>query len=115
MIVQKTPHYEEDGKTVSYIECIFDSSNILMSIYFPSTEVLYISFNRGGTYKYTHVSKEKYENFENAESQGKFFVKEIKNNSNHPYSKEFVLFEQEITEAKNIIKEWKENQESKNS
>lgn len=108
MIVQKKTHTEEDGET-GYVECIFDSSNILMSTYFPLTETLYVSFNRGGVYSYGSVDQELYDQFESSDSQGKFFMKEIKT-ANHPFRKEFKLFESEITAAKDILNEWKENQ-----
>ena len=114
MIVEKKNFNDEDG-TLGWIQCIFDSSNILTSIYFPKTNVLYISFNRGGTYKYTHVPEEIYNKFENSESQGKFFVTEIKNKPEYPYSREYNLYKSEIEEAKNVIQEWKQtNQDLKN-
>jgi hypothetical protein len=107
MIVKKTIHLEEDGSE-GYIECIFDSSNILMSTYFPLNETLYISFNRGGVYSYGGVDQEKYDQFESSDSQGKFFIKEIKG-GDHPFKNEYKLFESEITAAKDILNEWKEN------
>ncbi len=112
MIVQKKINKEED-QTVGYIECIFESSNILMTTYFPKTELLYVSFNRGGVYSYGNVNEEKYNQFETSDSQGKFFVKEIKG-GDHPFRKEFKLFDSEVKEAKNILNEWKENQQQKN-
>lgn len=108
MIVQKKTHKDEDD-SIGYIECIFDSSNILMSTYFPTTEILYISFNRGGVYSYGNVDQKLYDQFESSDSQGKFFVKEIKG-GDHPFRKEFKLFESEITAAKDVLNEWKENQ-----
>ena len=110
MIVNKKTHTEEDGST-GYIECIFDSSNILMSIYFPNDEKLYVSFNRGGVYYYTNVDQELYDKFENSDSQGKFFVNEIKKNDKHQYRKEYTLYASEIEDAKKILNEWKENQQ----
>jgi len=107
MIVKKTIHLEEDGSE-GYVECIFDSSNILMSTYFPLNETLYISFNRGGVYSYGGVGQEKYDQFELSDSQGKFFIKEIKG-GDHPFKNEYKLFESEITAAKDILNEWKEN------
>ena len=108
MIVQKKTHTEEDGST-GYVECIFDSYNILMSTYFPNTETLYVSFNRGGVYSYGSVNQELYDEFESSDSQGKFFVKKIKA-AGLPFRKEFKLFESEINAAKDILEEWKENQ-----
>lgn len=112
MIVKKTIHLEEDGSE-GYIECIYDSSNILMSIYFPKNNTLFISFNRGGVYSYTKVDKELYEKFEDADSQGKFFVNEIKKNNIHEVQKEYTLYNSEVEDAKKILNEWKENQQLK--
>ena len=47
--------------------------------------VLYISFNKGGVYKYNGVSESMYNNLRNASSIGGFFHKFIK--GNYPYSK----------------------------
>lgn len=112
MIVKKTTHLEED-QSEGYIECIYDSSNILMSVYFPKNNLLYISFNRGGVYSYTNVDRELYDNFENSDSQGKFFVNEIKKNSIHEVRKEYTLYTSEVEDAKKILNEWKENQQLK--
>lgn len=113
MIVNKKIHTEED-KTTGYIECIYSSSNILMSVYFPKTELLYVSFNRGGVYSYTNVDNELYDKFENSDSQGKFFVKEIKPNKLHEFRKEYTMYNSEVEDAKKILNEWKENQQLKN-
>jgi hypothetical protein len=112
MIVSNKIHEEKDG-SVGYIENVYDSSNILTSTYFPKTNIMYIAFNRGGVYSYGNISKELHEQFVNAESQGKFFVKEIKNNDAYPFLKEFKLFESEINDAKKLIEEWRENQQLK--
>lgn len=117
MIVEKNTYNDPDG-SLGWIECIFDSSNILISTYFPKTQTLYIAFNRGGVYMYGNVDMEVYQKFETSDSQGKFFVSEIKNNPNFPYQKSYKLFESEIERAKEVIKEWKtknENQQQLNS
>lgn len=99
MLVKEKIVKEEDE--VGYYDAIFDSSNILQTTYFPQQERLYISFNRGGVYSYQNITKEKYEEFKNAESQGKYFIKEIKNKSDeHPYRKEFSLYPEEIKNLK---------------
>lgn len=108
MLVKENIHKEKDG-SIGYYETIYDSSNILTSTYFPKTNILFIAFNKGSVYSYGNISSEIFENFKNSESQGKFFIKEIKNNPNkYPFLKEFKLFESEINDAKKIIKEWKE-------
>jgi hypothetical protein len=43
--------------------------------------VLYIKFKSGKTYSYSPVTKEKYEEFKNAESAGKYFHTNFKMNS----------------------------------
>lgn len=114
MIVKKnTTYLNEDESKVDMLECIFDSSNILMSTYIPHKEKLYIVFKRGDVYSYGNVDQETYEEFESSDSQGKFlrnvFAKE---KDTYPYSKEYKMFEYEIEEAKKTIKEWKEQKET---
>jgi hypothetical protein len=92
-----------------FIEAIYESSNILMTTYFPNTNKLFIHFNRGGTYSYTNINESLYKEFENAESQGKFFIANIKKNPNkYPYAKEYKLTATEINEAKQVINEYHE-------
>lgn len=110
MIVEKNTFNDQDG-SLGWIECIYDSTNILSSIYFPKTKILYISFNRGMTYKYFNIEESLYYQFENSDSQGKFFVKNIKNDINLIYSKEFKLYESEIKDAKDKIKKWKQTKQ----
>lgn len=89
-----------------FIEAIYESSNILMSTYFPNKNKLFIHFNRGGTYSYTNINEELYREFENADSQGKYFLANIKKNPNkYPYAKEYTLTKTEIDDAKKVIKE----------
>ena len=108
MLVERKDHFEEDG-SIGYIDSIFDSSNILLTIFFPKLKRLYIGFNRGGVYRYSNFSQEDYDKFELAESQGKHFHKEIKNNSNFIFNKEFNLLPHEIEDAKKKIIEYKKN------
>jgi hypothetical protein len=61
------------------IEVMYDSSNILSSIYDEdNTNDLIIVFKNGGKYKYPKVSKADYMRFEMAESQGVVFNSHIK-------------------------------------
>lgn len=96
---------KNDDDSVGYIESVFKSSNILKTTYFPSSEKLYIAFGRGHTYSYGNISPEFYDEFENAESHGKFFYSRINNNTKYPHRKEFTLYPNEIDEAKKIIEE----------
>jgi hypothetical protein len=60
--------------------CTFDSSQIIKSIYTKEIEELIIYFKRGGYYSYKPVPLKLYNDFINTESQGKFFLSNIKNN-----------------------------------
>lgn len=63
------------------IKVMYDSSNILASIYNKETSDLTIIFNKGTQYKYPKVTKTDYTRFELAESQGKVFNTHIKSYS----------------------------------
>lgn len=65
---------EKDG-----ITCYYDSSNILVSQYDKDRQELYLTFNSGGLYKYENINESLNLEFENSESQGKFFIDNIKN------------------------------------
>jgi hypothetical protein len=108
MIIQRKESIDEEDGKLGFIETIFESSNILMSIYFAKNNLLYLSFSYGQTYRYDNVSRELYDQFENSESQGKFFNENIKNKSDIPYQKAFKLYESELIDAKKVIKEWKD-------
>jgi hypothetical protein len=45
-----------------------------------------------------------YKEFEEAESQGKWFFKRINKNPKHPYRKEFTLYPNEVKDLKEIVK-----------
>ena len=72
MLVDKV--FQEDGT----MECLYKSTNILMSEYNEKTQNLIITFNYGGKYAYHNVSYKDYLRFETDESQGKVFNKYIK-------------------------------------
>ncbi len=104
MLVKRIDHKDSDD-TIGYIECIFVSENILKTIYFNKTKIMYVSFSRGGTYSYTDVGQEKYNEFEQAESQGVFFHQNIAKSKEHKCTKEFTLYGEEINEIRKIIDE----------
>jgi len=60
---------------------MYDSSNVLASIYDNNTNVLILIFNKGNQYKYSNVSVTDYTRFEISESQGKVFITHIKAHS----------------------------------
>lgn len=108
MLVE-TKIIKEPNGSIGYYESIYDSSNILSSVYFPRDKLLYISFVKGTVYSYGNISEEIFKEFENCDSQGKYFAKEIrKNPDKYPFLKEYKLKSFEIEDAKKIIKEWKE-------
>jgi len=102
MIVERKEILNED-KSIGYIESVFKSENILKTTYFPSTQRLYIAFSRGHTYSYGNISPEFYQEFENAESHGKFFYKYINKKDEYPYRKEFTLYPNEVNELNDIV------------
>ena len=108
MLIEKKLHNDEDG-SVGWIESIYESSNILATTFFPKKNKLYISFNRGGVYSYGNITEDMFKEFEECESQGVFFQKNIRNKSEIPFYKEFELLGGEIERAKQVIKEHKEN------
>lgn len=65
---------EKDG----IVKSMYDSSNIVASIYNNNTSDLEIIFKAGTKYKYPKVSKSDYMRFEIAESQGVVFNTHIK-------------------------------------
>lgn len=108
MLIERNVYKNEDDD-VGYIESIFDSGNILKTTYFPQQHRLYIAFKRGHTYSYSNVTPEKYEEFENAESHGKFFHKEINDKNKYPYRKEFTLYPNEVSDLYEIVEKHKKD------
>jgi len=82
--------------------CKFNSSTIIQSIYYHNNNFLYLFFKKGNVYSYQPISKEIYDRFENAESQGKFLAQNVKNNPSIAYRKETTLKEFEL---KSIIED----------
>lgn len=113
MILDKNVITDEKGK--KYIECVFDSSNISKTIYFENNNKFYIFFKRGHGYSYINVDKDLYEEFEKADSQGKFFNQKIKTNPIHQYKYEYKLFEEEIKEIEETIKKYKDRENGESS
>lgn len=111
MIVEEKKFQDENG-VIGYYEGVYDSSNILKTTYFPKQQLLYISFNRGGVYSYSNVPMELYDEFKNAESQGKFFAKTIKSQpQRYIYRKEFTLYPDEVKELKEVVENSKKDDE----
>jgi hypothetical protein len=103
MLIERKEILNED-KSVGYIEAVFNSDNVLKTTYFPQAQRLYIAFSRGHTYSYGNVPREMYNEFEAADSQGKFFHKNINNKNRYPTRKEFTLYPREVEELKETVK-----------
>jgi len=104
MLIERKEFQDKDN-TIGYIEAVFNSDNILKITYFPKNERLYIAFSRGHTYSYSNISFEKYDEFEKAESQGKYFHQKINNNKAHSVRKEFTLYPNEVKDLKQIVED----------
>jgi len=102
MLVERKEILNED-KSIGYIESVFNSDNVLKTTYFPGAQRLYIAFSRGHTYSYGNVSREMYNEFEAADSQGKYFHAKINNKSKFPTRKEFTLYPNEVRDLKQIV------------
>lgn len=90
------------------IEGYYDSSNILKTSYIPSKEFMFIFFQNKLVYSYSNITKELYEAFENADSQGKFFINEIKKKPKlYRYLREYKLYEFEKQDIITIIESLK--------
>jgi hypothetical protein len=102
MLVERKEVLNEDG-SLGYVESVFKSENILKTTYFPDSQRLYIAFSRGDTYSYGNISPEFYEEFEDAESHGKFFYSKINNKLQYPYRREYKLLPYEVEGFKEIV------------
>ena len=71
-VVKRTER--EDG----VVECLIDSSNILLSEYNKSKQTLKITFKAGTQYLYKDVLDRDYVRFEVSESQGSVFNKTMR-------------------------------------
>jgi hypothetical protein len=108
MLVEHKQILDKDG-SVGYIEAVFNSDNVLKTTYFLKSNRLYIAFSRGHTYSYGNISEELYKEFEEAESQGKFFHSRI--NNKYPTRKEFTLYPTEVQELKQIVEDNKPDED----
>lgn len=100
MLSSRKEFNDPDG-SIGYIESIYFSDNVLKSTFFPKTKMMYIAFNRGAIYSYSNIDDVIYDEFENAESQGVYFYKNINKKDKYPSRKEFTLYPEELQEIKN--------------
>ena len=113
MLVKRDEVLNEDG-SIGYIESVFKSENILKITYFVDNQRLYISFSRGDTYVYENISPDFYKEFEEAESNGKFFYKNINKNSEYQTRRVFGLNPYEIEGFKEIVENFKPEDDEDN-
>jgi hypothetical protein len=106
MLVERKEVLNED-QSIGYIESVFNSGNVLKTTYFPAMHRLYIAFSRGHTYSYSNIEPDFYQEFEEADSQGKFFYVKISNNRKYPARKEFTLYPNEVKGIKQIVEDKK--------
>ena len=85
------------------VECLIDSTNIIMSEYNRSTKNLKITFKAGTQYLYKNVLERDYLRFEVSESQGSVFNKTMRK---YEYEK---LDSNDFDPIKELIKENKGN------
>ena len=113
LLERKEAIRESDGLTI--VESYFDSSNIAKVNYIPVKNYMFIFFNNGLVYSYSNITEELYKKFEDSESQGKFFITEIKKKPKEfKYLREFKLYEFEKQDIAEIIKTLKEGKLDEN-
>ena len=93
------------------VEAMYDSSNILSSLYDTNSNSLIIIFKNGGKYRYPNVSKSDYMRFEIAESQGVVFNTHIKKYSFEKLDNiDLEVLMNKIKESKQLLSEEKNAQ-----
>jgi hypothetical protein len=113
MLLERKELRDEETQELFY-EALFDSSNIMKSIYLPGKKMLFIIFKKGVVYSYASVDAELYVGFENSDSQGVYFSKNIAKNPNCTYFREYKLYEFEKKDMLKLIEEQKQLLEEKN-
>lgn len=113
MLLERKELTDPDSEEI-YVEALYDSSNIMKSIYLPNKEMLFIIFRKGIVYSYRNVTSELYVGFENTDSQGVYFSKNIIKNSNCKCYREYKLYEFEKKDMLKLIDEQKQLLEEKN-
>lgn len=113
LLERKEATRERDGLMV--VESYFDSTNIAKVNYIPARQFMFIFFNNGLVYSYSNITEELYANFERADSQGKFFIAEIKKKPNiYRYIREYKLYEFEKQDIMHIIETLKSAKNDEN-
>lgn len=106
MILERKELRDEETSEL-FVEALYDSTNIIKSIYLPTKNMLFIIFKKGVVYSYANVDAELYVGFENSDSQGVYFSKNIAKNAKCSYYKEYKLYDFEKKEIFGLIEERK--------
>ncbi len=113
LLERKEAKREKDGLRI--IESYFDSTNIAKVNYLPERNYMFIFFNNGLVYSYSNITEELYKKFEDADSQGKFFISEIKKKKNlYKYMREYKLYEFERQDIAQIVETLKSGKNDEN-
>lgn len=113
MLLDRKEVKREQDKT-TLIEAYYDSTNILKSNYIPERNFLFIFFENKQVYSYSNINQELYDKFEQAKSQGKFFISEIKKKPMvYNYMREYKLYDFEKQDISIIIENLKTSQNDK--
>ena len=59
------------------------SSMIASTTYTPTNSTLLVEFTNDAVYAYSGITQEEYADFKNAESQGKYFIANIRNKKDY--------------------------------
>lgn len=113
MLLERKELRDDETKEL-YVEALYNSSNIMKSIYLPDKQMMFIIFKKGVVYSYAHIDIETYLGFENADSQGVYFSKNIAKNPLCVYYREYKLYEFEKKDMLKLIEEQKQLLEEKN-
>jgi len=107
MLLERKELKDEETQEL-YVEALFDSSNIMKSVYYPTRNMLFIFFKKGVVYSYFNVENEMYVGFENSDSQGVYFSRNIQKNPVCAYYREYKLYEFERKDMLALIEEQKQ-------
>jgi hypothetical protein len=91
-----------------YVEALYDSTNLMKTIYLPQRKMLFVFFKKGVVYSYANVDSELYLGLENADSQGVYFSKSIVKNTKCVHYREYKLYDFEKKDMLKLIEEQKQ-------
>lgn len=113
MLLERKEQKDSETQEI-FVEALFDSSNLMKTIYIPGRKTLFVFFKKGIVYSYANVDAELYVGLENADSQGVYFSKEIAKNPTCVYYREYKMYDFERKDMLDLIAEQKQLLEEKN-